>query len=126
MRDHTGGRSGGIEVQLESHLARAVEDPIERAVGQAADTAAADRPVHDGKPLLLIGRGGIVGCVSDGCVTLWDNLEQLKAAASHAGAYGRRPVPARRQPGESDFWAGLRPMTPDGTPIVGATPFSNL
>jgi D-amino-acid dehydrogenase len=24
------------------------------------------------------------------------------------------------------FWTGLRPMTPDGTPIVGATPFSNL
>lgn len=24
------------------------------------------------------------------------------------------------------FWTGLRPATPDGTPIVGATPFSNL
>jgi D-amino-acid dehydrogenase len=24
------------------------------------------------------------------------------------------------------FWTGLRPMTPDGTPIVGATPFPNL
>ncbi len=24
------------------------------------------------------------------------------------------------------FWTGLRPMTPDGTPIVGATPFGNL
>ena len=24
------------------------------------------------------------------------------------------------------FWTGLRPMTPDGTPIVGATPFANL
>jgi len=24
------------------------------------------------------------------------------------------------------FWTGLRPMTPDGTPIVGATPLSNL
>ena len=24
------------------------------------------------------------------------------------------------------FWTGLRPMTPDGTPIVGATPISNL
>jgi D-amino-acid dehydrogenase len=26
----------------------------------------------------------------------------------------------------ASFWTGLRPMTPDGTPIVGATPFSNL
>ena len=24
------------------------------------------------------------------------------------------------------FWTGLRPMTPDGTPIVGATPLANL
>lgn len=26
----------------------------------------------------------------------------------------------------AEFWTGLRPMTPDGTPIVGATPISNL
>ena len=24
------------------------------------------------------------------------------------------------------FWTGLRPMTPDGTPILGGTPFPNL
>lgn len=28
--------------------------------------------------------------------------------------------------GRADFWCGLRPMTPDGTPIVGATPLPNL
>ena len=28
--------------------------------------------------------------------------------------------------GEVSFWSGLRPMTPDGTPVVGATPISNL
>jgi D-amino-acid dehydrogenase len=28
--------------------------------------------------------------------------------------------------GEGSFWSGLRPMTPDGTPIVGATPVRNL
>ena len=27
---------------------------------------------------------------------------------------------------EATFWTGLRPMTPDGTPIVGPTPFGNL
>lgn len=27
---------------------------------------------------------------------------------------------------QARFWTGLRPMTPDGTPIVGPTPFSNL
>ncbi|MBV8259949.1 MAG: D-amino acid dehydrogenase [Paraburkholderia sp.] len=27
---------------------------------------------------------------------------------------------------QATFWTGLRPMTPDGTPIVGRTPISNL
>lgn len=27
---------------------------------------------------------------------------------------------------QDHFWTGLRPMTPDGTPIMGATPYSNL
>ena len=27
---------------------------------------------------------------------------------------------------KAEFWCGLRPMTPDGTPIVGATPIPNL
>ena len=27
---------------------------------------------------------------------------------------------------QASFWCGLRPMTPDGTPIVGATPYANL
>ena len=26
----------------------------------------------------------------------------------------------------AEFWCGLRPMTPDGTPVVGPTPFPNL
>jgi D-amino-acid dehydrogenase len=28
--------------------------------------------------------------------------------------------------GKASFWCGLRPMTPDGTPIVGATPWKGL
>jgi D-amino-acid dehydrogenase len=28
--------------------------------------------------------------------------------------------------GKAEFWAGLRPMTPDGAPIIGKTPFNNL
>ena len=27
---------------------------------------------------------------------------------------------------QARFWAGLRPMTPDGTPVIGATRYSNL
>jgi D-amino-acid dehydrogenase len=28
--------------------------------------------------------------------------------------------------GQAEFWTGLRPMTPDGTPVVGPTPYRNL
>ena len=27
---------------------------------------------------------------------------------------------------QAKFWCGLRPMTPDGTPVIGPTPFRNL
>ena len=27
---------------------------------------------------------------------------------------------------KTEFWCGLRPMTPDGTPIIGATPYANM
>jgi D-amino-acid dehydrogenase len=27
---------------------------------------------------------------------------------------------------KAEFWTGLRPMTPDGTPIIGPTPYKNL
>jgi D-amino-acid dehydrogenase len=27
---------------------------------------------------------------------------------------------------QAEFWTGLRPMTPDGTPVLGATPYDNL
>jgi D-amino-acid dehydrogenase len=27
---------------------------------------------------------------------------------------------------DATFWSGLRPMTPDGTPVIGATPIDNL
>lgn len=27
---------------------------------------------------------------------------------------------------KAEFWAGLRPMTPDGTPVMGPTPYRNL
>ncbi|WP_298668654.1 D-amino acid dehydrogenase [uncultured Sphingomonas sp.] len=54
-----------------------------------------------------------------------------------------RSLPARRQAtllhsltdlfpdgaltgGETNFWSGLRPMTPDGPPVIGATPVENL
>ena len=34
--------------------------------------------------------------------------------------------PAGGDVSRAEFWCGLRPMTPDGTPIVGPTKLSNL
>jgi D-amino-acid dehydrogenase len=42
-------------------------------------------------------------------------LEAARTLFPHAGDYDR-----------VSYWAGLRPMTPDGPPYLGATPFSNL
>jgi D-amino-acid dehydrogenase len=73
-------------------------------------------------------------------VTRFDERIRVGGMAEVAG-HDLRLVPKRRKtlemvvndlfPGgghvaEAGFWTGLRPMTPDGTPIVGKTPFSNL
>lgn len=34
--------------------------------------------------------------------------------------------PAGGDVSQASFWSGLRPMTPDGTPVLGPTPLSNL
>lgn len=34
--------------------------------------------------------------------------------------------PQSGDPSDAVFWTGLRPATPDGTPIIGATPYRNL
>jgi D-amino-acid dehydrogenase len=73
-------------------------------------------------------------------VTRFDDRIRVGGMAEIVG-YNKNLNPKRRAtlelvvndlfPGAGDtrqasFWTGLRPMTPDGTPIVGATPVSNL
>ncbi len=73
-------------------------------------------------------------------VTRFDNRIRVGGMAEIAG-YSNYLNPARREtlemvvndlfPGAGDtsqasFWTGLRPMTPDSTPVVGATPLRNL
>lgn len=73
-------------------------------------------------------------------LTRFDNRIRVGGMAELAG-YDLSLNPQRRAtlemvvtdlfPGGGDvaaasFWTGLRPMTPDGTPIIGATPFANL
>ncbi|HZU64429.1 MAG TPA: D-amino acid dehydrogenase [Novosphingobium sp.] len=45
--------------------------------------------------------------------TLRKSLADMFPTAADAGA-------------DPQFWTGLRPMTPDGTPVIGATPLGNL
>ncbi|HLV18490.1 MAG TPA: D-amino acid dehydrogenase [Pseudomonas sp.] len=73
-------------------------------------------------------------------ITRFDQRMRVGGMAEIAG-YDLRLNPRRRQtlemvthdlyPGagelsRAEFWTGLRPATPDGTPVVGATPFDNL
>jgi len=73
-------------------------------------------------------------------VTRFDDRIRVGGMAELSG-FNLEPNPRRREtlelvvndlfPGAGDtaqasFWTGLRPMTPDSTPIVGATPLRNL
>ncbi|WDD93394.1 D-amino acid dehydrogenase [Burkholderia sp. FERM BP-3421] len=73
-------------------------------------------------------------------ITRFDQRIRVGGMAEIVG-FDRRLLEARREtlemcvndlfPGGGDtskatFWTGLRPMTPDGTPVVGRTPVSNL
>lgn len=73
-------------------------------------------------------------------VTRFDDRIRVGGMAEIVG-FNTKLLPARRETLEmvvsdlypeggqieqATFWTGLRPMTPDGTPIVGRTPLSNL
>ncbi|MFK8257074.1 D-amino acid dehydrogenase [Erwinia sp. AnSW2-5] len=73
-------------------------------------------------------------------ITRFDNRIRVGGMAEIVG-FNTKLLPARRRTLEmvvgdlfpqgghieqADFWSGLRPMTPDGTPIVGRTPLKNL
>src|SRR3546814_14683407 len=73
-------------------------------------------------------------------VTRLGDRIRVGGTAELAG-YDRTLYPARRRPldfvvsdlfpkggdiSRATYWTGLRPMTPDGTPIIGATRYGNL
>ncbi len=39
---------------------------------------------------------------------------------------GLELFPGVMEPAQAEFWAGLRPLTPDGVPVIGATRLNNL
>ncbi|WP_459515309.1 D-amino acid dehydrogenase [Erwinia amylovora] len=73
-------------------------------------------------------------------ITRFDNRIRVGGMAEIVG-FNTQLLPARRRTlemvvrdlypqggdiGQATFWSGLRPMTPDGTPVVGRTPLKNL
>ncbi|WP_168428248.1 D-amino acid dehydrogenase [Erwinia amylovora] len=73
-------------------------------------------------------------------ITRFDNRIRVGGMAEIVG-FDTQLLPARRRTlemvvhdlypqggdiGQATFWSGLRPMTPDGTPVVGRTPLKNL
>ncbi len=54
------------------------------------------------------------------------NTELAKARRDTLEMVVRDLFPGGGHIQQATFWTGLRPMTPDGTPIVGKTPFANL
>jgi len=54
------------------------------------------------------------------------NLSLLKRRQRTLGMSLTDLFPGAGDLAETNFWTGLRPMTPDGTPIIGSTPVSNL
>ena len=60
-------------------------------------------------------------------------MAEISGYANDLGAARRRTLEYSASdlfPGgdlpRADFWCGLRPMTPDGTPVIGATPIRGL
>ena len=53
-----------------------------------------------------------------------DLREKSRATIRHS--FGNLFPQAADMTRDDEFWTGLRPMTPDGTPIIGKTPYSNL
>ncbi|MFJ3456006.1 D-amino acid dehydrogenase [Scandinavium goeteborgense] len=54
------------------------------------------------------------------------NTELLRARRETLEMVVRDLFPRGGHVEQATFWTGLRPMTPDGTPIVGRTPYKNL
>jgi len=52
-------------------------------------------------------------------------LNKKRAAAVLDGLLALLPK-AGKAAAKAEFWTGLRPMTPDGPPVIGATPIPNL
>jgi D-amino-acid dehydrogenase len=151
--ERAGGEIVGARVRDAHGEHRLVADQYVLALGCESRSLAAplglDLPVYPLKGYSLTlpitdGAAAPVSTVMDEtykvAVTRFDNRIRVGGMAEVAG-FDRRLDPRRRatlervvrelfpqagDPGAATFWTGLRPMTPDGTPVVGATRYPNL
>jgi D-amino-acid dehydrogenase len=150
---HSGGRIEGVEVSHEEGTELLASDAYVTALGSYSPLLLKPLglrlPVYPVKGYSLTlpvkdAGGAPQSTVMDEtykvAVTRLGNRVRVGGTAELAG-YDLTLRPARRDtlnhvvsdlfPGASDisqgqFWTGLRPMTPDGPPIIGTTPLSNL
>jgi D-amino-acid dehydrogenase len=63
-----------------------------------------------------------------GTAHLTDFNKDLREKSLHSLKHGLNKLfpYASKECNDIQFWTGFRPSTPDGTPIIGPTPYSNL
>jgi D-amino-acid dehydrogenase len=147
------GRIAGVQVERDGKGERLEADHYVMALGSYSRTLAARLgmaiPVYPVKGYSLTvpitdPAGAPVSTVMDEtykiAITRFDQRIRVGGMAE-LGGFDLRLDPRRRatlemvvtdlfpQGGDArqaEFWTGLRPMTPDGTPIIGRTPYANL
>ncbi|MTJ84151.1 MAG: D-amino acid dehydrogenase [Telmatospirillum sp.] len=106
--------------------------PVYPAKGYSATVAVTDpakapmRAITDDEHKLVYSRlGDRLRCAGTAELAGWDRTMDMRRARAVA------ETSSRLFPGAGDFenaelWCGLRPVTPDSTPIIGRTRFANL
>jgi len=94
----------------------------ERGIGGAIAVRANEEDVHD---LNWVPEDG------DAIESIPLDTEEGRAILRHSTAHVMAQAvtdlfPEAGSVEGAEFWTGLRPMTPDGTPLLGATPMPNL
>lgn len=150
--DIAGGQVTGVQTRKGNNVARVTADRYVLALGSYSRLLLKNQfrvPVYPLKGYsitvpIVDGARAPVSTILDEtykiAVTRFDDRIRVGGMAEIAG-YSKVLNPRRREtlelvvndlfPGGGDvaratFWTGLRPMTPDSTPVVGATPLANL
>ena len=84
--------------------------------------------VDDSLHAALVPVGGVLRVAGTAEFTGYDMTVNPKRIANLVGLFGRVYPKLAERVGDLDVqpWCGLRPLTPDGMPIVGRSPLENL